>query len=229
MTSIQLLGRRARRIAMHVAALGGATAMVLGVKAAVITTLRVPSGSMEPTLRTGDWVVVYKGRRTVASKLRGVALPGPEVKRGAIVVFAASAVPLPGAPGTRFVKRVVGIGGDTVLMRNGVLFVNSRVADVRPHRWVTAGLTSSELLWMRPRTVGIEPALPLTVDSWGPLVVGRDSVFVLGDNRHTSRDSRDFGLVPVAKVEGSVTLISYAAAPGGKRAIDFSRMFRSPR
>ena len=128
-----------------------------------VQLMRVDSGSMAPTLSTGDLLLVRRGA-------------GPVDRRDVVVV------PRPGA-GTLLVKRVVAIGGDRVGLEDGVLVVDGAPV--------------------------CEPAVdPARQDGvwFGPVTVPEGDVFLLGDDRGDSVDSRDFGSVPAAEVEGLVQL-----------------------
>ncbi len=167
-----------------------ALSLALAVQAYAVKPYRIPSGSMAPTLSIGDRVLVDRvGHRLGAQ---------PEV--GDIVVFhppagadadtAVCADPAPGAPCARgtedaseqtFIKRVVAVAGDTVAIRDGHVIRNGRRA-AEPFAAPCGGAEGCDL----PRAI--------TVPS--------GSVYVLGDNRGGSLDSRFWGPVPVERVIG---------------------------
>ncbi len=129
-----------------------------------VEPVTVGSDSMRPTLQSGDRVLIDK----VSFRFRSP-------RRGDVVAFAAPDT------GTLTVKRVVGVAGDQVAIRDGVLWVAGRAR--------------------------AEPYVDLkTIDSvyFGPTVVPPGTVFVMGDNRAESIDSRDFGPVPLSEVVGRV-------------------------
>jgi signal peptidase I len=134
--------------------------LIVVVKIFVAEPFRIPSQSMEPTLRPGDQALVWKlGARSPA--------------RGDLVAFHAPRT------GEILLKRVVAVGGDTVGLEDGVLVVDGR----------------------RIR----EPyADPKAIDSvyFGPVRVRPGTIFVMGDNRANSEDSRDFGAVPTGRIIG---------------------------
>jgi signal peptidase I len=143
--------------------LAAATAVVV-IRAEVAETVRISSDSMVPTLARGDDVLVEK----VTPRLG-------RVRRGDLVVFTD---PKDGEPA---LKRVVGLAGDTVEIRDAVLFVNSERA--------------------------VEPQVDLAAydGAWfGPARVPAGQLFVLGDNRAHSVDSRAYGGVPEEDVDGRV-------------------------
>ena len=135
-------------------------ALIVVVKIFVAEPFRIPSQSMEPTLRPGDQALVDK-------------IAGKPPHRGDLVAFHAPRT------GEILLKRVVAVGGDTVGLEDGVLVVDGR----------------------RIR----EPyADPEAIDSvyFGPVKVRPGTVFVMGDNRGNSEDSRDFGAVPTDRIIG---------------------------
>ncbi|MFJ7967828.1 signal peptidase I [Streptomyces sp. NPDC096324] len=139
-------------------------AVALLVGSLFVEPVRVESTSMEPTLLSGDHLLVDDR-----------AYRDAPPRRGDVVVFEGS--------GATLVKRVVAVAGDTVAIEDGVLEVDGRAVE--------------------------EPAVdPKTVDGmyYGPARVPSGTVFVLGDNRRHSVDSRQFGPVPVTKVTGRVIL-----------------------
>jgi signal peptidase I len=143
--------------------LAAATAVV-GIRAQVAETVRIGSDSMLPTLAQGDDVLMEK----VTPRLG-------RLRRGDLVVFTS---PQDGEP---TLKRVVGLAGDTVEIRDAVLFVNGERA-VEPQ----VDLAAYDAAW------------------FGPARVPAGQLFVLGDNRAHSVDSRSYGGVPERDVDGRV-------------------------
>jgi signal peptidase I len=163
-----------------------AIAFVLAFEAQVAKPYRIPSPSMEPTLHCAKPVAFCQGRfndRVIANRL---AYRFADPKRGQIVVFEAPTAAKrcgPGDGGSTFVKRIIGLPGERVSERDGVVFVNGRRL-VEPY--VDAGLRGRETAsWPR---------------------VTRGHYFVLGDNRTHSCDSRTWGTVPRGNLIGPVTL-----------------------
>lgn len=166
----------------------------------------VPSGSMKPTLVEGDRVFVNKLAYDlkVPFTTRHIA-EWSDPQRGDIAVFYSP------HDGQRLVKRVIGLPGDTVEMRNEQLFLNGEpvnyapldaaisapVAD--PER--SASLFATEQLPSRAHAVMATPSLPAT-RSFGPVTVPADEYFMLGDNRDNSFDSRFWGCVPRKQILG---------------------------
>jgi signal peptidase I len=148
-----------------------------------IEPFRMPSTSMAPTILLGDWVYVDKR----ASTRRAIV-------RTALITYRSpddSSVAL---------KRVVGLAGDTLLMRNDSLIRNGKAVE-ESYATVDPSPTSDDLL-NRMR-------------NWGPVIVSGDSIFVLGDNRGASKDSRHIGLIPIANVLGKPWMIYYSYDPEG--------------
>jgi signal peptidase I len=187
----------------------------------VVDAYRVPSESMLPTLRPGDWLAVERFR--YAPTLPGVAYRLPrlaEARVNDVVVFSADQVLLSvSQQGRSFVKRVVAVAGDTVLMRDRRLIRNGALVpaiDVAPssEHWDTS---TGTLWWLQMRAsggtrFGAPPSAASTGD-WGPIVVPRDSLFVLGDNRGHSVDSRHFGFVPLDAVHGVARVVYFSVRP----------------
>ena len=163
-----------------------AIAFVLAFEAQVAKPYRIPSPSMEPTLHCAKPVAFCQGRfndRVIANRL---AYRFADPKRGQIVVFEAPTAAKrcgPGDGGSTFVKRIIGLPGERVSERDGVVFVNGRRL-VEPY--VHAALRGRETAsWPR---------------------VTRGHYFVLGDNRTHSCDSRTWGTVRRDNLIGPVTL-----------------------
>ena len=159
---------------------------------------RIPSGAMEPALMVGDWIFVRKG-----------PLRDPPAV-GRIIVFRSREAEY---AGVAFVKRVVGMPGDTVRMERGALYRNG----VRPAEVIGApsgdeeGYTDPLMRWQRRYVVGVDTTQYMpTSRTWGPIVVPRDSFFVMGDNRDMSRDSRWYGLVGAGQIFASPHSVYYS-------------------
>ena len=163
----------------------------------------IPSGSMEKTLLVGDHLVV--DRITLAPPSAWMPLVHyREPQRGDIVVFLK-----PGEPDLFLVKRLIGIPGDHIHLRNGVVIING-VAENQPHAQPTTPENYRDFLDDFP-SVPMTPDLGAT-DSWsvampqyvqdGDLVIPQGKYFMMGDNRHNSLDSRYWGFVPRANIVG---------------------------
>jgi len=159
----------------------------------------IPSGSMRPTLLEGDVVLVNRLAYDVKIPLTHVSLARLAVpQRGEVVTFDSP------QDGVRTIKRIVGLPGDVVALRNNRLFVNGRPAGYADLTETTEPLQAASVPALRG-TERLEGAPAhavqfLAVEApqrhFGPVVVPPDHYFVQGDNRDNSADSRFFGPVP---------------------------------
>jgi signal peptidase I len=191
-----------------------ALALFFVLRAFFIETFRIPSGSMERTLLVGDFLLVNKlayGAEVPFTSRRLPALEQPH--RGDVIVFRP-----PKDPQTYYIKRVVGVPGDTLSMQNGVLLVDG-VRQVEPyvvHNDPGGDFADDDFRWQRDFLVRSAAAAAGTHPSrnnWGPLVVPDRSYFVLGDNRDNSSDSRYWGFVPAESIKGRPIFVYYSYAP----------------
>ena len=180
--------------------------VVLLFRSFLFEPFKIPSGSMIPTLLVGDFILVNKfayGLKLPVLNTRFIRVGEP--KRGDVVVFR-----YPVDPGVNFIKRMVGLPGDTITYRSKQLFVNGEpVGLVDQGPW-----TSSEVKCTTPRPDaerlqenlgGVKHNILLHQDSPGrdgQWVVPEGHYFVMGDNRDRSNDSREWGFVPEANLMG---------------------------
>ncbi len=197
----------------------GTVAIFLVLRTFLIEAYRIPSGSMIPALLVGDWLFVNKLRYGPHVPFTNINLPGyAEPQRGEVAVFKSPVqIDQPWDPTPTLVKRIVGVPGDTLHMRGGMLHLNG-VAQPQAHQPVPLddGLgddTSPLFAWQRPYTIDdsrFGPAPPPTLDDWGPLVVPPGYYFMLGDARHGSKDSRFWGIVPRENFRGRPLFVYYS-------------------
>ena len=201
----------------------GALAIFLFLRTFLIEAYRIPSGSMIPSLLVGDWLFVNKLVYGPHVPFTDVNLPGyREPQRGDVVVFVSPYQPDEEARGAdptpTLVKRVVGAPGDTVYMRKGVLHLNGIA---QRQGFGTSGYSEAVAIsvdplfdWqksvaLRSSRFGAAPAQP-THDDWGPIVVPPQRLFMMGDSRYNSKDSRYWGFVPRKNVRGRPLFVYYS-------------------
>jgi signal peptidase I len=168
-----------------------AVLIALFIRAFVVQAFKIPSGSMEPTLLVGDYLLVNKF-------IYGIRIPYTDVKffqfkkpqRGDIIVFI-----FPLDPSKDFIKRVIGTAGEKVEIIHNKIYINDRLIDDPWGRFVTDDFPRSFIQRM---------------ENFGPVVVPKDSLFVLGDNRDNSEDSRFWGFLNVNAVLGKAVIIYFS-------------------
>jgi signal peptidase I len=147
----------------------------------VVTSFKLPSNSLAPTLVSGDHVLIDTS----------ISWNGKGLQRGDIIVFR-----FPEDETKKFVKRVIGLPGETIHIRNKLVYVNEVAIDDSAYtQRVDPGVLDAQT---NPR------------DNIGPVSIPEDSYFVLGDNRDQSLDSRFFGYVRRSKVMGKVMFIYWS-------------------
>ena len=179
--------------------------VVVPVKSSLADWNWVPTGSMNPTILDGDLIYVNKIAYDLRFPLTMHRLAKwSDPQRGDIVIFFSP------EDGTRLVKRVIGQPGDTIEMRNNVLFINGepveyqRVTEYKddlPHNLKDKSVVAIEDLDGFTHPVMSIPSIP-AMRNFGPMVVSKDHYFVMGDNRDNSRDSRYFGFVERKSIVG---------------------------
>ena len=162
----------------------------------------VPTGSMKPTILEGDRVFVWKSAYQIRVPFSRVKLFSTGVPlRGDVVV-----VRNPDGGSIPFVKRLIGLPGDVVELRNETLYLNGQPmpVDFLPERKADDGetlLLGTEDLMGRTHPIRVLPDRP-AFRTFGPITVPDGEVFVMGDNRDESRDARFFGTRPVTDLLG---------------------------
>lgn len=190
-------------------------ALFLGLRTFLVEAFKIPTGSMEGTLLVGDFLlvnkVVYGAEVPLTGGRRLPALRRPQ--RGDVVVFE-----WPRDRTKNFVKRLVGLPGDTLAMLDGMLVRNGRpVAEP----YVTHSDPDTDPVWEEfrwqsnflVRTAGAALSYHPSRNNWGPLVVPRKQYFVLGDNRDNSLDSRYWGFVPDSLLRGRPEIVYFSFSP----------------
>ncbi len=168
-----------------------AIVIALFIRTFLVQAFKIPSGSMKPTLQIGDHILVNKFIYGVKIPyLNTVIWPMKHPQRGDIVVFK-----YPLDPKKDFIKRVIGIPGDEVEIRNKTVYVNRQRLNHDIGVFSDPHIIPGNL---RPR------------DNLGPISVPAGALFVMGDNRDESFDSRFWGFVPLRDVSGKAFIIYWS-------------------
>ena len=199
-----------------------------------ISSYKIPTSSMTPTLRVGDFIIAYKwpfGFHVPFSSEPNLGFQMPH--RGDVIVFVC-----PDSPSSRCIKRVVGLPGDRVQIVKKNLFINNRKAEYA--RAPDQDLSDFEVT--KPYAIVYEKIdgrkYKITIqnkrglEDYGPIVVPPDHVFVLADSRDSSKDSRLWGPIPTQYLTGRAQRIwlsldwSKTWKEGGLPSVRWSRFFR---
>ncbi|MBX3174020.1 MAG: signal peptidase I [Gemmatimonadaceae bacterium] len=205
--------------------LAATVAIFLLLRTFLLEAYRIPSGSMIPTLLVGDWLFVNKLRFGPHVPFTQTRLPGyAEPRRGDVVVFVSpfqdwriSRVFDPNDPTPTVVKRMIGMPGDTLYSREGVVHVDgvpqrlgyAAAADGAPGDWSDPAFAWQTRVSLDSTRFGPAPARP-TLDDWGPFVVPEGHYFMMGDNRYNSVDARYYGFVPRDNIRGRPLFVYYS-------------------
>ncbi len=175
----------------YVESLLWAILLALFVRTFVVQAFKIPSGSMIPTLQIGDHILVNKFIYGIRIPFTDgtVLVPIRTPKRGDVVVFR-----FPKDKEKDFIKRVIGVPGDTIQIKNKRLFLN--------------GEAQSESYAIYDRS--FSPHGMPERDNFGPVSVPENAYFVMGDNRDHSLDSRFWGFVDFSELEGRAFLIYWS-------------------
>jgi signal peptidase I len=179
--------------------------IALLIRTFLVQAFKIPSSSMEPTLLVGDHILVSKfiyGLRIPYIGKKFLTFHRP--KRGDVVVFV-----YPEDPKKDFIKRVIATGGEEVQIKNRTIFING-TAIMDPWGAYSPFIPSH----FRPK------------DNYGPTVVPPHSLFVLGDNRDNSQDSRYWGFVDSSAVKGKAFIIYFSYHKRATNLLDKVRWSR---
>ncbi len=175
----------------NIEALVIAVILALFIRAFIIQAFKIPSGSMKNTLLIGDYLLVNKFIYGVKLPFTDITvIPIKKPARGDIIVFK-----FPGDPSLDYIKRVVAVGGDIVESRDKRVYINGK-------------LQKADFANYTNRYVPPEDARRR--DNFGPVTVPEGKLFVMGDNRDESNDSRFWGFVDVSAVRGKAFLIYWS-------------------
>jgi len=163
----------------------------------VVQAFQIPTGSMIPKLLVGDFLLVNKmAYARPSSSLEGLLMPHKPMKRKDIVVFK-----WPQNPTKDFVKRVIGLEGDKVEIRAKRLYVNDEAID-EPYK-----IHKDDQAYSKDDAYHYDLAIR---DNYGPILVPAGNLFVMGDNRDDSADSRTWGFVPLDNIKGRPWVIYFS-------------------
>lgn len=216
-------GNFGRIVWEHVKSLAGTVVLFLVLRTFFVEAYRIPSGSMIPTMLIGDWLFVNKLRFGPNIPYTNINLPGyADPLRGDVVVFVSPYQADNGdEPTPILVKRLIGMPGDTIYGRDGVVYINGQAqrqgfasAEQTPGdgSMVVPNFDWQKPLGLKNTRFGSAPEQP-SVDTWGPLVVPPTHYWMMGDNRYDSKDSRFWGFVPRGNVRGRPLFVYYSYVP----------------
>jgi signal peptidase I len=206
--------------------IGAALLLFLVIRTFLVQAYSIPSNSMEQTLLVGDYLMANNAIFGARLPLIDTPLPAfRDPHAGEIVVFR----PTYNNPQEDVVKRVIGIPGDTLQGKNGVVWRNGKPLNEPYVQRI--GTPDSEIGWdgrvgvpteVIPERYGYHNHIPLlpagvdrrtyrpTRDNWGPLVIPKDHYWMMGDNREESLDSRYMGPIPRSVVRGKPLFIYFS-------------------
>jgi signal peptidase I len=188
-----LVGKRGKKSVFreYLEAIVIAVLLALFIRTFVVQAFKIPSGSMLPTLQIGDHLLVSKFLYGIKLPFKGTVLvPLKKIDQGDVVVFR-----FPKDRSVDYIKRVIGTPGDTVEIRDKKVIVNGKpIVDSHAHISSTTILDTKS----SPR------------DNMGPILVPEDRIFVMGDNRDNSYDSRFWGFVDQNDVLGKAFILYWS-------------------
>ena len=230
--------QRARGVALvWIKSIAVAVVIFVLLRTFLVQTFVITSGSMEDTLLVGDFLVVNRAGIGSRVPLTNLRIPGySKAKRGDVIVFdPAHEVDL------MLVKRLIGMPGDTISMRDRILYINGRMVEEPYVKHVgdpgdefpdPRVLTPDrDMSWQKNYLAASVDAATYrpSRDNWGPLVLPEDRFFMLGDNREQSLDSRYWGLVEGWRLEGRAVFIYFSYNMDSFRPFAFIREVRATR
>jgi signal peptidase I len=190
--------------------------LFVGVRTFLVEAFKIPTSSMEGTLLAGDFLLVNKAVYGAEIPRLGVSIPAlSEPQRGEVIVFNP-----PHEPQKHYVKRLVGLPGDTLEMRSKQLWLNGQRVE-EPyvlHSDSGGDAIHPGMAWQARylREGPVPGRYRPSRDNWGPLIVPQEQFFVLGDNRDNSEDSRYWGFVDRAAIRGKPWRVYYSSVPADR-------------
>jgi len=174
-----------------------AVILALFIRTFVVQAFKIPTGSMEENLLIGDHLLVNKFVfGPTVSPLERKLLPVTEIKRGDVIVFK-----YPEEPERDFIKRVIGLPGETLEVREKKVYVNGSPLDEPYAHYLQPVASPSEFHEVTSFDVR---------ERYGPVTVPVNHYFVMGDNRDNSQDSRYWGFLPRGNVKGKALIIYWS-------------------
>lgn len=198
--------------------------IVLILRESVVQAYLIPSGSMEDTLLPGDFVIATKFDYGLKIPFTDIKLfSGKLPKRGEIIIFTYSI-----DKNKDFVKRVIALPGDTIEIRDKVVYINNKplfepyvvYKDSYYYKSVNIDKESFQNLWLNGAFASGQKFIR---DNFGPVVVPKNAVFVMGDNRDYSFDSRFWGPLDIKYLKGKPRIIYFS---WGEKGIRLNRILR---
>ena len=181
-----------------------AVILALFVRTWAVQAFKIPTGSMENNLLVGDHLLVNKFVfAPTASAIERALLPVREIKRGDVIVFK-----YPKEPERDFIKRVIGLPGETVELRNKKVYINGTPLDEPYVHFLDPADDAQEVTSFDVR------------ERYGPVQVPAEHYFVMGDNRDNSQDSRYWGYLPRGYIKGEALMIYWSYDSGEPADID---------
>ena len=173
-----------------------AVILALFIRTFVVQAFKIPTGSMEPNLLVGDHLLVNKFVfAPTATALERAILPIRDVVRGDVIVFK-----FPEEPERDFIKRVIGLPGEVIEVRNRHVLINGKPIE-EPYAHYLFPVSDDEAGGFDVRA------------RYGPVTVPADHYFMMGDNRDNSQDSRYWGFLPAHYVKGRALMIYWSFEP----------------
>jgi signal peptidase I len=188
-----------------------AVILALFIRTFIVQAFKIPTGSMERNLLVGDHLLVNKLIYSPSiAPWEDKLLAKRPIRRGDVIVFK-----FPEDPTRDFIKRVIGLPGETVAVRGKGVYVDGKLLHETYTTFIRDELDPETAAAAAPpaETFDKAPANDPVRDNYGPEVVPAGHVFVLGDNRDNSRDSRFWRFLPIDQIKGRALLVywSYAA------------------
>jgi signal peptidase I len=187
-----------------------AVVLALFIRTFIVQAFKIPTGSMEKNLLVGDHLLVNKLMYSPSiASWEDKLLAKRSVRRGDVIVFK-----FPEEPARDFIKRVIALPGETVAVRGKGVYVNGALLQETYTTFMRDDMDpAAAAAPPPPEKFDQTPTSDPFRDAWGPEVVPPGRVFVLGDNRDNSRDSRFWSFLPIDQIKGRALLVywSYTA------------------